>query len=113
MIMFQEMLYLIHENVFKVLTRVRLRPAEEHEGDMHEGQGGAGEQHEGEEALAEEEARSANPFQHKDRTQNLSYSSGGEQSPASMTMKRDQPKVGRNDPCPCGSGKKYKHCHGK
>jgi len=27
-------------------------------------------------------------------------------------MRRDQPKVGRNDPCPCGSGKKYKHCHG-
>jgi preprotein translocase subunit SecA len=23
------------------------------------------------------------------------------------------PRVGRNDPCPCGSGKKYKHCHGK
>lgn len=29
------------------------------------------------------------------------------------TVKRDQPKVGRNDPCPCGSGKKYKQCHGK
>ncbi len=26
---------------------------------------------------------------------------------------RSQPKVGRNDPCPCGSGKKYKQCHGK
>ncbi|MGH7962905.1 MAG: SEC-C metal-binding domain-containing protein, partial [Candidatus Binatia bacterium] len=26
--------------------------------------------------------------------------------------KRDAPKVGRNDPCPCGSGKKYKKCHG-
>jgi len=26
---------------------------------------------------------------------------------------RSQPKVGRNEPCPCGSGKKYKHCHGK
>ena len=26
---------------------------------------------------------------------------------------RDGPKVGRNDPCPCGSGKKYKQCHGK
>lgn len=26
---------------------------------------------------------------------------------------RDAPKVGRNDPCPCGSGKKYKHCHGQ
>jgi uncharacterized protein YecA (UPF0149 family) len=25
---------------------------------------------------------------------------------------QDQPKVGRNDPCPCGSGKKYKKCHG-
>jgi preprotein translocase subunit SecA len=29
-----------------------------------------------------------------------------------VTVKRDLPKVGRNDPCPCGSGKKYKHCHG-
>ncbi len=28
------------------------------------------------------------------------------------TIRRDQPKVGRNDPCPCGSGKKYKACHG-
>jgi preprotein translocase subunit SecA len=28
------------------------------------------------------------------------------------TVKRDEPKVGRNDPCPCGSGKKYKKCHG-
>jgi preprotein translocase subunit SecA len=29
-----------------------------------------------------------------------------------QTFVRDQPKVGRNDPCPCGSGKKYKKCHG-
>ena len=29
------------------------------------------------------------------------------------TFKRELPKVGRNDPCPCGSGKKYKHCHGR
>jgi len=28
-------------------------------------------------------------------------------------IKLDKPKVGRNDPCPCGSGKKYKKCHGK
>ncbi|MBI2374246.1 MAG: SEC-C domain-containing protein [Deltaproteobacteria bacterium] len=27
-------------------------------------------------------------------------------------FRREQPKVGRNDPCPCGSGKKYKKCHG-
>ena len=29
------------------------------------------------------------------------------------TVRNDGPKVGRNDPCPCGSGKKYKNCHGK
>ena len=28
------------------------------------------------------------------------------------TVKREEPKVGRNDPCPCGSGKKFKKCHG-
>jgi hypothetical protein len=28
------------------------------------------------------------------------------------TVRRSEPKVGRNDPCPCGSGKKYKKCHG-
>jgi len=27
-------------------------------------------------------------------------------------VKRKEEKVGRNDPCPCGSGKKYKKCHG-
>jgi preprotein translocase subunit SecA len=29
------------------------------------------------------------------------------------TFKRSEKKVGRNDPCPCGSGKKFKHCHGR
>jgi uncharacterized protein len=29
------------------------------------------------------------------------------------TVRRDMPKVGRNDPCPCGSGRKYKHCCGR
>jgi uncharacterized protein YecA (UPF0149 family) len=29
------------------------------------------------------------------------------------TVRRDGDKVGRNDPCPCGSGKKYKKCHGQ
>ena len=31
----------------------------------------------------------------------------------SKTVRRAAPKVGRNDPCPCGSGKKYKHCCGR
>jgi preprotein translocase subunit SecA len=29
------------------------------------------------------------------------------------TVKHAEPRVGRNDLCPCGSGKKYKHCHGR
>jgi len=33
--------------------------------------------------------------------------------PEGVTVVRTTEKVGRNDPCPCGSGKKYKHCHGK
>jgi preprotein translocase subunit SecA len=38
----------------------------------------------------------------------------GEKRPRAKqeTVVRTQPKVGRNDPCPCGSGKKYKKCHG-
>ncbi len=36
---------------------------------------------------------------------------GGDDA-ALKTIRRDEPKVGRNDPCPCGSGKKYKKCHG-
>ena len=36
----------------------------------------------------------------------------GEEAGKIKTITRDQPKVGRNEPCPCGSGKKYKKCHG-
>ncbi|MHC1791689.1 preprotein translocase subunit SecA [Solidesulfovibrio sp.] len=53
-------------------------------------------------------------FQHKDETANVQYS--GSTAAAAETKKepsrREAPKVGRNDPCPCGSGKKYKKCHG-
>jgi preprotein translocase subunit SecA len=37
---------------------------------------------------------------------------GGDQPARGKTVKRDGKKVGRNDPCPCGSGKKYKKCCG-
>jgi preprotein translocase subunit SecA len=36
---------------------------------------------------------------------------GGDAAPVQQVI-RSQQKVGRNDPCPCGSGKKYKKCHG-
>ena len=35
------------------------------------------------------------------------------QAGGQVPIVRDGVKVGRNDPCPCGSGKKYKHCHGQ
>jgi uncharacterized protein len=38
---------------------------------------------------------------------------GAQMHGATTTSRRAEPKVGRNDPCPCGSGKKFKHCCGK
>ncbi|MBL8168698.1 MAG: preprotein translocase subunit SecA [Acidobacteria bacterium] len=43
---------------------------------------------------------------------NASAAMAGEEDGKPRTIVSDQPKVGRNDPCPCGSGKKYKKCHG-
>jgi preprotein translocase subunit SecA len=43
---------------------------------------------------------------------NQGAAAGGEEAGKVKTVVRSEPKVGRNDPCPCGSGKKYKKCHG-
>ncbi len=43
---------------------------------------------------------------------NQGATAAGEEAGKVKTVVRDQPKVGRNDPCPCGSGKKFKKCHG-
>lgn len=49
-----------------------------------------------------------------DAQQSYQFSNRGpEPNPKVETFKRDGDKVGRNDPCPCGSGKKYKACHGR
>ena len=48
------------------------------------------------------------------RPQQMVMSHGAEREDVgSTTVRREGDKVGRNDPCPCGSGKKYKRCHGK
>ncbi len=39
-------------------------------------------------------------------------SGGGDKTPKKKTPYVKKETTGRNDPCPCGSGKKYKHCHG-
>ncbi|WP_300155522.1 preprotein translocase subunit SecA [Solidesulfovibrio sp.] len=52
-------------------------------------------------------------FQHKDDTAHMQYSGGSAEEDSKKEPKRRvEPKVGRNDPCPCGSGKKYKKCCG-
>jgi preprotein translocase subunit SecA len=52
----------------------------------------------------------------EEEMQKLSYSGGGEepnQRPKSPRRRSSEAKIGRNDPCPCGSGRKYKKCHGQ
>lgn len=41
-----------------------------------------------------------------------SAAKAGEEAKSAKTVRHTGAKVGRNDPCPCGSGKKYKKCHG-
>ncbi|EED36734.1 preprotein translocase, SecA subunit [Luminiphilus syltensis NOR5-1B] len=67
----------------------------------------------------EEAARKQLAFEHAEANVAATEAGGPDQAgtPAAPPAKpqqvvRDQPKVGRNDPCPCGSGKKYKQCHG-
>jgi preprotein translocase subunit SecA len=58
---------------------------------------------------AEEQERRQRRHQMMMAQQQSSAASGGS---VATQVKRDSPKIGRNDPCPCGSGKKYKKCHG-
>ncbi|MCO6438988.1 MAG: SEC-C domain-containing protein [Phycisphaerae bacterium] len=61
-------------------------------------------------------------FSHADAT-NVGFAAAARDQESAMraqnveqkveTIRREQPRVGRNDPCPCGSGKKYKQCHGR
>jgi preprotein translocase subunit SecA len=58
------------------------------------------------------EPEKINKLQEKNE-QKLIFSSGDESDNRKKPVKRNNTKVGRNDPCPCGSGKKYKKCCGK
>ena len=55
----------------------------------------------------------AQQAQQAQRPHGVVMSHGEQAENAESTLKREAPKVGRNDPCPCGSGKKYKRCHGR
>ncbi|MDR1125380.1 MAG: preprotein translocase subunit SecA [Deltaproteobacteria bacterium] len=100
--MFHGMLNQIKENVCRDLTHARIQTPEEK----------AAQDAAAAEARAAQNARAAEQFRHKE-SKNFSYSSGeGGGKPKAAPVKRAAPKVGRNDPCPCGSGKKYKNCCG-
>ena len=119
--MFQDMLFRIRENVMKSLTRVRVQidpasagepaapasgPAASPDARHDAGQDAAPDATRDEVAKAQ-----AGGFKHKEPVSGgLSYSDTASAKPA--TVKREAPKVGRNDDCPCGSGKKYKKCCG-
>jgi len=102
--LFSEMLEKVKREVVTILARVRIRSEEEVA------------------ALEAEERRVAAAraqqlqFQHQEAG---GYSADEEAADVEAAqlgfspVTRDGPKVGRNDPCPCGSGKKFKHCHGQ
>ena len=109
--LFSEMLENVKRQVVTLLARVRVRTEEE-----------IAELEAQERAQAEARLRQAQ-FQHAaaagydtedevaaiERERHASVMG----TAAAGTVVREAPKVGRNDPCPCGSGKKYKHCHGQ
>ena len=71
------------------------------------------------ETASQIEAAAENIEQRADAVTNLTYSAPDETGQAQLfgagqaAATEQVPVVGRNEPCPCGSGKKYKHCHGK
>ena len=103
--MFQAMLFQIRESVFRALTRIRVQiepiPAEPEQQEV--------------EVPAEEPQHSpvSREYRHKESSSQLSYSSGGSISEDPKKPAKAAPRIGRNDLCPCGSGKKYKKCCGQ
>ena len=59
-----------------------------------------------------EQKKQEEQIERKQRRQQFIVSNQGGGDDGGHQVKRDSPKVGRNDPCPCGSGKKFKKCHG-
>ncbi len=103
--MFGEMLHGIREEVTDQLLKVRFsREAEEQLGDVWSG----AQENEMPELSTGVAGEGYDP--EAGRTDGAPIGSQSEEP--IQPIKRDTPKVGRNDPCPCGSGKKYKKCHG-
>jgi len=105
-ILFEHMLDDVKSEVVQRLARIRIQNQAEVEAM--------------EERQRQEAERRALEFQHAESAgvaaaalPQAAAAVGDALQQAHTPVLRDQPKVGRNDPCPCGSGKKYKQCHGK
>ena len=61
----------------------------------------------------DEAAREQLAFEHSDASALREPPASADEDPSAAPFVREERKVGRNEPCPCGSGKKYKSCHGK
>ncbi|WP_114632976.1 preprotein translocase subunit SecA [Vibrio splendidus] len=97
--LFEGLLDVLKTDVVTILSKVRVQQQEEVEKMEAQRQ-----------AQAEQAARRAQA-QHAMAENQLADDEADAASP--QTVVRDERKVGRNEPCPCGSGKKYKQCHGK
>ncbi len=106
---FQEMMAGVRDKVTDLIFRARImgqaqvKSAYKETAATHEDIGGYG--------VAENLAATANVAQGGEM-QAAANRTQGEGAIKTKPITRDAPKVGRNDPCPCGSGKKYKKCHG-
>jgi preprotein translocase subunit SecA len=99
--LFQQMLERIKYDVIALLSKVQVRT----ESDVE-----AVEQQRRASSKVEYQHASANAMTAETKDDAVTAS---EASEAKAPYVRDGRKIGRNEPCPCGSGKKYKHCHGK
>ena len=97
--LFEGMLESLKSDVIAILSKVRVQQQEEVERVEEERR-----------RQAEELAR-RQQFQHQNAENQIADES--QESDEAAPYQREERKVGRNEPCPCGSGKKYKQCHGK
>ena len=97
--MFANMLESLKYDVIGILSRVQIRSQEEVDEAERQRQ-------------AEIERLMAKQQANHESVTGIDGENDGQASNSSQPIVRTQAKVGRNDPCPCGSGKKYKHCHG-
>ena len=108
--LFDNMINLINDGTVSVLMRVKLPMPDPEEIRQAQEQQARRRQAEGQQNLDE----LSDTQKAMQKAAANAGAAGGPQGPRQRTpMVNNAPKVGRNDPCPCGSGKKYKACHGK